>query len=111
MFLAFLNEINLFLGVLNIFRARALLYRQGVANYKFTVVNYKHRFYPRGKIPRDLLQQYLEADGKDIKDLLDERELDWENFSSWEQWEKIFMHTRAICTAPIKFPIWRHFRN
>lgn len=98
-------------GVLNIFRARALLYRQGIANYKFTVVNHKHRFYPRGKIPRDLLRTYMSTDGKDIKGLIDEREMDWNKFSTWEQWEDVFMHKKYICADPIKFPTWRHYRN
>ncbi|XP_065062388.1 uncharacterized protein LOC135689165 [Rhopilema esculentum] len=98
-------------GVINIFRARALLYKHGMANYKISVVNHKHRFYPRGKIPRDLIKQYLRKDGKDIKGLIDSRELDYNKFSSWEQWEEVFMHTKDICTEQIKFPLWRHYRQ
>jgi len=97
-------------GIVNIFRARALLYKQGIANYKISVVNYKHRFYPRGKVPLNLLRQYLLADGKQIDGLIDERDLDWRKFSSWDQWEKVFMHTKDLCSAPVKFPVWRHYR-
>lgn len=82
-----------------------------MANYRFSVVNFKHRFYPHGKIPKDLLKQYIAGDGQDIKGLIDESDLDWDKFSSWEQWEDIFMHTKDICTEPIKFPIWRHYRK
>eukprot|EP00794_Sanderia_malayensis_P004643 gene4643-5251_t len=97
-------------GILNNFRARALLYKQGMANYKIAVINSKHRPYPRNKMPRDLLTQYLKGDGKDLKNLIDERELDYKLFSSWDQWEHIFMHNKDLCTGPIKFPLWRNYR-
>ena len=105
-----INTILSSLGIVNIFRARALLYRQGIANYKISVVNYRHRFYPRGKVPWNLLSQYLAADGMQINGLIDERDLDWRKFSSWDQWEEVFMHTKDLCSAPVKFPVWRHYR-
>ena len=98
-------------GVINVFRARALLYKYGMANYKISVINNKHRYYRRGKIPRDLIPQYLEADGVHLKDLIDERDHDYDKFGTWEQWEDAFMHKKDLCTGPIKFPIWRHYRH
>ena len=98
-------------GILQVFRARALMYRQGIANYKVSVLNKKHRPYPRGfRIPDNLLLQYFEADGKDIKNTIDDREHNYKPFNSWSKWEETFIHDPKLCAGPIRFPIWRHYR-
>ena len=89
--------------MIHIFPGRALLSRIGVADYKITVANTKHRPYPQGAVPRDMLSQYLAADGSDMKGLIDEQDLDGEKFDHWHELEKEFMHTKAICTVPMYF--------
>ena len=100
-----------FQGIINVFRARALFYKHGMANYRITVINKEHRPYPRSKIPKDLIPQYLKSDGKDLENLIDKREFDYDQFSTWEQWETVFMHNKDLCVGPVKYPLWRHYRK
>ena len=80
-----------------------------MADYKVAVINGKHRDYPKGGPPGNMLADYLAADGKDMKGLIDERDLDWSNYDTWQKWIQKFMHRKAICMKPIKFPVSRHY--
>ena len=81
-----------------------------MANYKITVINTDHRPYPLERIPTDFIAQYLAADGQDIQGLIDDNELILD-LNNWDNWEKKFFRSKALCMDPLKYPVDREYRK